>query len=436
MLQRAMLGVLVLIVAFGMLTTGTLNQAQTLTNPFPSASPTAPASSTTVFVPNVFALAQGALLPATPMPDVGWSCGAYPCVDDLDAWNQRLSVSAGYAFAYRGRFSEGQVQQMVLGPEGAIYATVWRDGVPNGAVYALDADGSTRRVSGDFIAPLGLAFAPDYSALYLSARTTPEQGGTLARILPDGSHEIIRADLPCCLMAGTGNQVNGLAFGADGALYVGVGSLTDRAESPNPRARAYSDIGTLEAAVLRVDVTTGELTPFASGLRNPYDLSFDSTGQAYASDQGLLTGQGDRVLALEQGAFYGFPYWRLRGCEECPPDLSRTPTTPDLFTLAPYSLPRGILAYTGTQFPANLRDTLFVALWDGTYAPSQVVWIDPRDPRLLVNNPEAPYEPVPFLTGLPRITDIVQASDGSLLVADSVYGMVWQVVYTGIVSAP
>ena len=38
--------------------------------------------------------------------------------------------------------------------------------------------------------------------------------------------------------------------------------------------------------------------------------------------------------------------------------------------------------YTGNQFPANMQDTLFVALWNGTDWAQRIIWIDPDDPRL------------------------------------------------------
>jgi glucose/arabinose dehydrogenase len=166
---------------------------------------------------------------------------------------------------------------------------------------------------------------------------------------------------------------------------------------------------------------------YAEGLRNPYDITFDSSGQFYATDSGLNTGPGDRLLAINEGAHYGWPYWRGRGCDECPPTRPLLDIAPDLVTFPDYSLPRGLVAYTGAQFPANLFDNLFVVLWNGTPYAQRVVRIDPNDPRL----GDEDYTPEPFVTGLIRPIDVTVAPDGSLVVADFVYGHVWRVRYAG-----
>src|SRR5262249_33761522 len=136
---------------------------------------------------------------------------------------------------------------------------------------------------------------------------------------------------------------------------------------------------------------------------------------------------GDRVVAVTPGAHYGWPYWRNRGCADCP--LSRADLTiaPDLVTFPNFSLPRGLVAYTGSQFPAHYFGSLFVALWNGTPDAQRIVSIDPHDPRL--GSPD--YTPEPFMTGLIRPVDVTLAPDGSLVVADFIYGHVWRVRYNG-----
>ena len=63
-----------------------------------------------------------------------------------------------------------------MGRDGRLYATVLENGTRSGAVYAMDADGTATRYSGDFVSPLGLAFQPGTDVLYVSARMTLEQG--------------------------------------------------------------------------------------------------------------------------------------------------------------------------------------------------------------------------------------------------------------------
>lgn len=359
-------------------------------------------------------------------PTAGWSCDDFPCEEDIAGFMQRIRVPQGYTLEHVGRFP-GQPMQIAYGPDGRLYATVLENGTRSGAVYVMESDGSARRYSGDLLSPIGLAFQPGTDVLYVSGRVTLEAGGGLWRVLPDGRTEAVLTSLPCCYSI-VDNQPNGLVFGPDGWLYLGVGALSDHAEPPDPTVAKYAELDPLEASILRINPHTGETQVYASGLRNPYDLTFDSTGQFYATDSGLVTGPGDRLLKIDQGAHYGWPYWRRRGCgEECPPTDFSLDSREDLLTFQDYSLPRGLVAYTGTQFPANLFDHLFVTLWNGTDYAQRVVRIDPNDWRLGRED----YALEPFVTGLIRPVDVTLAPDGALVIADFVYGHIWRVRYSG-----
>jgi glucose/arabinose dehydrogenase len=321
-----------------------------------------------------------------------------------------------------GRFP-GQVMQIAVGSDERLYATVLENGTRNGAVYALLEGGEPVRYSGDFVSPLGLAFQPGTKDLYVSARLTLEQGGLWRVPSGGGTPQPILTDLPCCFMA-IDNQPNGIVFGPDGYLYMGIGALTDHAEPPPGARQRNVDLLPFEASILRIQPHTRVIEVFAAGLRNPYDLTFTSDGQFYATDSGLLTGQGDRLLALNQGSHYGWPYWTGRGCEGCPPTPPRLDIAPDLYAFSPFTLPRGIVAYSGAQFPTNQFDALFVALWNGIEDGQRIVRIDPDEIS-------EGYLPEPFVTGLIRPVDVAIAPDGALLVADYVYGHVWRVAYEG-----
>lgn len=359
----------------------------------------------------------------------GWSCGDFPCADDVQGFLQRIQVPPGFELSAVGRFP-GQVQQITYGPDERLYATVLEDGTQTGAVYVMQADGSARRYSvGTLVAPLGLAFQPGTDTLYVSAREALDGGGVLWRLRSNGSSvEAVLEDLPCCHQI-VGSQPNGLAFGPDGLLYMGIGALTDHAEAPNPQVQAYADIRPTEAAILQINPHTGEMTPYAQGIHNPFDLAFDRSGRLYATDIGLLTGPGDRLLRVQEGAHYGWPYYRLRGCAECPPTRGALDVAPDFLRFPDYTLPRGLTVYQGANFPQAMQNTLFVALWNGTDWAQRVVWIDPQQAAAATQ--DAPYEPSPFVTGLIRPTDVVVAPDGSLVIADYVYGHIWRVRYTG-----
>src|SRR5664279_3508179 len=67
---------------------------------------------------------------------------------------------------------------------------------------------------------------------------------------------------------------NGIAFGPDGKLYVGIGSTTDH----GPLQAKY------EASILRMNPDGSDLETFATGFRNPYDLVFSPKGDLFTSD--------------------------------------------------------------------------------------------------------------------------------------------------------
>ena len=364
--------------------------------------------------------------------NIGWSCGDFPCQTEIDEWLKRIQVPDGFEVSFVGQFP-GQVNQITYGPDGALYGTVLENGTRTGAVWKLWSDGSLERITPTLESPFGLAFRPDTSELYITGRTTPLQGGSLWRLNVDGTFDTLFADLPCCY-SDVDNQPNGLFFAADGFLYMGVGSLSDHGESANPQTQAWANVLPYEAAIVRVNVDTLTLETVADGIRNPIDITRTSGGQFYATDSGIVTGLGDRLLAISEGTNYGFPYYRDRGCEECPPSRGNNFAPPDLLALPPYTLPRGLTVYQGNQFPINMRDTLFVTLWNAPY--QQVIWLDPRDPALLNQTFEEPFTPVSFMTGLLRPSDVIVDGDGSLIVADWLYGLVWRVEFTGEFSAP
>ncbi len=358
----------------------------------------------------------------------GWSCGDFPCENDIEGFLRRIAVPPGFTVEHFGQFP-GQPLQIAFGGDGRLYATVLEGGTRNGAVYALNDDGSAERYAGNFISPIGLAFQPGTDVLYVSARSTAQSGGVLYRVPPGGVQEVVIDDLPCCLNL-LDNQPNGMVFGPDGWLYLGVGALTNRAEPPDPRIAQFATLEPLEASILRIQPHTGETQPFAQGLRNPYDIAFDSRGRAYATDQGLIEGPGDRILQIEPNGNYGFPYWRLRGCADCPFTPGSLSVLPDLLPLPSYTLPRGIVAYTGSQFPRNYLDSVFVALWNGVEGGQRIIRVEPEavptDAEAL-----AVFQPEAFVTGLIRPIDVAIAPDGALLVADFIYGHIWRISYRG-----
>ena len=121
-----------------------------------------------------------------------------------------------------------------------------------------------------------------------------------------------------------------IAFGPDGFLYIGMG---DGGSANDPGNRAQ-DKSTLLGKMLRIDIdnlasedipysspttnpfvvaSAGRDEIYATGLRNPWRLSFDrSTGDLYAGDVGQNATEETDVITL--GGNYGWRVFEGSGC--------------------------------------------------------------------------------------------------------------------------
>jgi len=208
------------------------------------------------------------------------------------------------------------------------------------------------------------------------------------------------------------------------------------AENPLPLA-AVSLVG-----------TDGNLSPFATGLRNPVGIAFYPGSNALWVTVNERDGLGDDLppdyfTHITQGDFFGWPYAYI-GAHPDPdfgskrPDLVAKTRTPDLLFQA-HSAPLGLAFYEGGQFPADYKGDAFVALhgsWNSAKPTGyKVVRIKFKDGK-----PVGGYEN--FLTGFHlddtspaqvwgRPVGLAVAKDGSLLVTDDAGKAIWRVAYTG-----
>lgn len=139
--------------------------------------------------------------------------------------------------------------------------------------------------------PIALA---DGSVLVVEMR-----GGTLKRVLPEGTHQVI---------AHTGGCPNGAAKGPEGKVYIcdngGLGFLeADGIVRPN-----YQTAESTGGCILRVDLSTGQVEKLYTHcgdlpLMGPNDIVFDSTGGFWFTDFGKIR-ERDRDRT---GVFYAQP---------------------------------------------------------------------------------------------------------------------------------
>lgn len=369
-----------------------------------------------------------------PRPNATQSVRNFPQVVERKA-SDRLLVPEGFEatlFAHEGL---EHPRELAEAPNGDIFLSE-----PNaGRITILrdrDGDGKVEKrftfVEG-MARPYGMAFTPkgllvaDTQALWFFDYETGQTRSTGRRPVT----------IPGALGSAKGNWTRNIAATADGVFaYVAIGSQSNVAEDPEPRA-----------TIQKVRLKDGKRKTFASGLRNPVGLAFHpGTEELYTvvNERDRLGDASvpDYLAKVVVDEFYGWPY-AYAGKNPDPeygsvnPDLVSKTREPDVLFDA-HSSPIDIAFYEGSVFPEEYRGDAFVTLrgsWNATR---------PRGYKIVR---------VPFENGRPtgsfenfavgfwrkgasqaevwgRPTGLLARSDGSLLVADDTGKTIWRISYT------
>lgn len=338
-----------------------------------------------------------------------WSC----------AQAQTLEVPEGFAIEELASGLSG-VRTLKIGPDGQLYA-VQSD---EGRVVRLDpaTGGGVTSVVGDLNRPYGLAFHEGW--MYVGERNQ------IVRFRGPAyeTYEVVVPDLP----TGGGHWTREIVFGADGMLYVSVGSSCNVCEEADPR----------RAAVTRYRSDGSDETIVAEGLRNAAGLAVHPGSGAIWASQNERDMLGDdlpveEINILSDGDHFGWPYCygdRIPNPEyEDRASVCAGTTSPALGIQA-HSAPLGMVFYTADQFPEEYRGDLFVAL-HGSWNRSERTGYKLIRVRVEDDRP-ASYED--FATGwlsgqrvAGRPVYPVVAPDGSLLLSDDGEGRIYRIRWTG-----
>lgn len=331
----------------------------------------------------------------------------YPGNDDRTGWEARIQVPAGFTVNYVGRV-EGNPTSITFGPDGLLYVAVQQ-----GNIYAMDENGNSSVYASGFNTPTGIAFRPGTSQLYVSDRLRNENVGGEAQISIANGRQIV-GGLPCCYTFF--HSANGIAFGADGWGYVGVGARADHGEIlGGDNAGQQDELHPLEASILRFNPDTGAVEVYARGLRNAYDVAWDANGQLWASENQPDFDPPEEVHRITPGGEHGYPWY---DCDVCFSPPAGVTLVPPVYTFAPSSSPTGITAYTSNQFPSDYFNNKFVTLWSAFVGAQKVM--------RLGSGP-----PTNFATGFGAPIDVMVGPDGSMYVADWATGIIFRISYTG-----
>jgi glucose/arabinose dehydrogenase len=217
-------------------------------------------------------------------------------------------------------------------------------------------------------------------------------------------------------------------------LYVSVGSNSNVAENGIDKEES-------RAAIWEIDAQTGTHRIFASGLRNPVGLAWDSdTGALWAAvnerDELGSDLVPDYITAVRDGAFYGWPYSYYGAridtrVKPQRPDLVAKAIAPD-YALGPHTASLGLVSARGNALPARFSSGMFIGQhgsWNRKPRSGYKVIFVP----FTNGNPSG--TPLDVLTGfvkengdaMGRPVGVAIDKRGALLVADDVGNTIWRV---------
>ena len=245
--------------------------------------------------------------------------------------------------------------------------------------------------------------------------------------------EVYMDDLP----SETWHGYKYIDFGPDGNLYIPVGVPCNICLEPQTKDKRFAAIH---------KYVDGKLVTVASGVRN--SVGFDwhpKTNKLYFSDNGRdWLGDNSPSCELnvieENGSFYGYPYKHAKDVID--PEFGKLIPNVDMefvdpiAELGPHVAPLGIAFYDKNKFPEKYRNSLFIALhgsWNKYNGKSgyKVIFVK------LDSNGDYIYQE-DFISGWlqnekdwGRPVSPFIMSDGSMLISDDKFDVIYKVQYKG-----
>lgn len=343
---------------------------------------------------------------------------------------ERIRLPPGFAIELWARVENAR--QMVLGRHDGNGGTLFVGSMQAGKVHAVRF-GANFKVQGVSVVasglerPVGVAYRD--GSLYVSAVNRILRYDDIERRLAQPPAAVLVTDQ---LPSETHHGWKFITFGPDGKLYVPVGAPCNICE-PDPQRYAN---------ILRMNADGSGTEVYARGVRNSVGFDWQpQTGELWFTDNGrdML---GDDLPADElnhaprAGMHFGYPYCHggdlpdpefggRRSCQEFTPPAQK---------LGPHVASLGMRFYTGTMFPPEYRNQIFIAE-HGSWNRSKKIGYRVTLVRLQGSKAIA-YQPFAsgWLNGESawgRPSDVLVLPDGSLLVADDYAGAIYRIIYRG-----
>ena len=221
-----------------------------------------------------------------------------------------------------------------------------------------------------------------------------------------------------------------IAFGPDGLLYIPVGAPCNVCDEKDNRF----------ASIMRMKPDGKGLEVFASGVRNTVGFDWHpETKELWFTDNGRDWMGDDRPPdelnhAPRKGLHFGFPY--CHGGDILDPSYGKNRDcshyTPPAMKLGPHVAALGMKFYTGSMFPEEYRNQIFIAE-HGSWNRSTPIGYRITRVRLDKNRAGS-YETFAdgWLQGARawgRPVDVLVMPDGALLVSDDQAGAIYRISY-------
>ena len=344
---------------------------------------------------------------------------------DLETNLKSIKLPKGFKISV---FASGvaNARQMAWGDKGTLF--VGSFGVGN--VYAITDNGGKKEVKtilSGLTLPTGIAFRN--GALYVVAVSKIlkyENAEANLDKMPEA--KVVYDDMP----AYTAHGWKYLTFDKHGWLYVPFGPPCNECLPPTSlsQIRRVNPDGSGQAELVAMGVRNsvgGDIDPRTG------DYWFSENARDWVTDD-LPSDKLNRIARI--GAHYGYPYCHQGNLPDPKFGMGHkcSEFTPPVLNLGAHVAPLGMKFYTGKQFPAEYSNNIFIAQ-HGTW--NRHKYVGGNVVRVVTDGSGKKVKHEVFATGwingdqsyIGRPADIVNAPDGSILVADDWAGAIYRISY-------
>jgi glucose/arabinose dehydrogenase len=343
---------------------------------------------------------------------------------DIEANLKKIKLPAGFKISLYAS-NVPTARQLALGDKGTVFAGSW---FGTGSIFAIVDKGGKREVKTiikGLTFPTGVAFRD--GALYVAdINKIYKYENAEANLDKLPEPKVVYDDMPPYIAHGW----KYLAFDKDGRLYVAFGPPCNVCMPPTSVSqirRVYPN-GAAEIIALGVrNSVGGDIDPRTG------DYWFTENARDWISDD-LPSDKLNHITKVSEN--FGYPYCHQGDLPDPVYALGHqcSEFTPPVVKLGPHVAPLGMKFYTGNQFPAEYKNSIFIAehgSWNRhKYLGARIVRIsvDPDG-----KNAKEEVFASSWLAGDQAFTgrpnDIIVAPDGSLLVSDDWSGAVYRISY-------